>query len=361
MFAPRRVPRCLLPCAAMDPGDFDYVLPDALIARYPLEQRAASRMLVVDPRSARLDDARFTDLPQELAAGDVIVINDTRVIAARLTGRKSTGGRVEILLERITGERTALAHVRASKSPRPGTAIDLDGAGRATVSARCNEWFELAFEQSVAGVLETAGQVPLPPYLGRDAESADTDRYQTVYARHAGAVAAPTAGLHFDDAMFQALDARGIGVARVTLHVGAGTFQNLRPEQLASGQLHAERVIVAAEAATAINAARTAGGRVVAIGTTCVRSLESAWQDGGVGAFNGETTLFIRPGYRFRAIDAMLTNFHLPGSSLLMLVAAFCGRERILAAYRHAVASRYRFFSFGDCSLLFPAAGRAAA
>ncbi|MEM8982865.1 MAG: tRNA preQ1(34) S-adenosylmethionine ribosyltransferase-isomerase QueA [Pseudomonadota bacterium] len=339
----------------MDLADYDYTLPDALIARYPLAERTASRLLVVDPRHGRLDDWRFNDLPALLSAGDLVVFNDTRVIPARLRGRKASGGQVEILLERVLGERAALAHVKASKSPPGGTEIILDNGALVTVLGRRGEYFELRFTDPVSDALAAIGEMPLPPYLGRAVEPADRERYQTVYAANDGAVAAPTAGLHFDAQMLTALAANDIATARITLHVGAGTFQNLRPEQLTSGRLHAERVIVDSAAASAINAARQRGGRVVAIGTTTVRSLEAAWRDGAVQPFDGETELFIRPGYRFRVIDAMLTNFHLPRSSLLMLVAAFCGRQTMLDAYRHAVASEYRFFSYGDCSLLFAA------
>ncbi|MEL7535718.1 MAG: tRNA preQ1(34) S-adenosylmethionine ribosyltransferase-isomerase QueA [Pseudomonadota bacterium] len=342
----------------MDLGDYDYTLPDELIARYPLAQRSASRMLIVDPCRKRLDDAQFSTLPDELERGDLIVVNDTKVIPAQLTGAKDTGGRVDILIERVTGERSALAHVRASKSPRAGVVLQIDGAGQARVTGRRGEWFDLEFDASLDEVLRAAGNVPLPPYLGRAAESADTARYQTVYARAAGAVAAPTAGLHFDEATLDRLTGSGVTVARLTLHVGAGTFQNLRDEQLQAGRLHAERVIVPQAVCDAVAKARGDGGRIVAVGTTTVRSLEAAWQDGAVRPFDGETDLFIRPGYRFRAVDAMLTNFHLPRSSLLLLVAAFCGRQTMLAAYRHAVSERYRFFSYGDCCLLFPAEPR---
>ncbi|MEM1262197.1 MAG: tRNA preQ1(34) S-adenosylmethionine ribosyltransferase-isomerase QueA [Pseudomonadota bacterium] len=344
----------------MDLADYDYALPDTLIARHPLAERSASRLLLVDPRQHRFEDRRFDELPALLDPGDLVVFNDTRVIPARLHGQKSTGGRVEILLERVTGEHTALAHIKASKTPSGGAEISLDSGFRVTVTARQGEYFLLAFVDPIAAVLAEIGEIPLPPYLGRAAEVADTERYQTVYAANDGAVAAPTAGLHFDAATFTALANRDIETARITLHVGAGTFQNLRPAQLSCGRLHAERVIVSAEAAAAIAATRARGGRVIAIGTTTVRSLESAWQDGAVRPYDGETDLFIRPGYQFRAIDVLLTNFHLPRSSLLMLVAAFCGRDVMLDAYRHAVREQYRFFSYGDCSLLFAANARVA-
>ncbi len=333
-------------------AEFDYPLPDELIARYPPRERRASRLLVLD---TGISDERFASLPSLLEPGDLLVFNDTRVIRARLRGKKSSGGKVELLIERIEGDREALAMVRASKTPKSGTQILLHGGSEATVNGRDGELFSLSFDTPVATVLERDGEVPLPPYLGRDAESADDERYQTVYAREPGAVAAPTAGLHFDTAMLEQTRAAGIRHAFVTLHVGAGTFQPLRSNRVEANRLHAERVTVGEECARLVNETKLAGGRVVAVGTTSVRALETAAADGEVRAYSGETELFITPGYEFGAVDAMLTNFHLPRSSLLLLVAAFAGRERILEAYRHAVAERYRFFSYGDAMLIWPA------
>ncbi|HEX7062077.1 MAG TPA: tRNA preQ1(34) S-adenosylmethionine ribosyltransferase-isomerase QueA [Woeseiaceae bacterium] len=337
----------------MRQSDFDYELPSGLIATHPTPRRGDSRLLVVDAGEGSFSDRRFADLPTYLARNDLLVLNDTRVIRARLSGRKETGGVVEILIERILAPDRALAHVKASKPPRAGMRIDVDG-GAATVTARRGELYELAFSTPVAPLLERSGEVPLPPYLGRAADSADAERYQTVFARRPGAVAAPTAGLHFDAGMLDALERGGVRRAFVTLHVGAGTFQPLRKEAVADNRLHAERVVVDRSVCDAVDAARAAGGRVVAVGTTSVRALESAAAGGSLRPLDGETDLFIVPGYRFRAIDVLLTNFHLPRSSLLMLVAAFGGTRLVLEAYRHAVARRYRFYSYGDAMLLLP-------
>ncbi len=332
-------------------ADFDYDLPDELIARFPAEERRGSRLLVV---GNRVDDRVFADLPSVLREGDLLVFNDTRVIPARLTGQKATGGRVELLIERIETGTRALVMLKASKTPKADSEIRFAAGISARVLGREGEFFELEFSMPVADVLAAQGDVPLPPYLGRDAESADSERYQTVYAKSPGAVAAPTAGLHFDEAMLEETLALGVRHAWLTLHVGAGTFQSLRHDDVDANRLHAERVIVSEDAARAVRDTQAAGGRVIAIGTTAVRSLEAAAENGSVEAFDGETELFIKPGYRFRAVDAMLTNFHLPQSSLLMLVSAFAGHERILAAYRHAVEQRYRFFSYGDAMFLTP-------
>ncbi|MEM7431199.1 MAG: tRNA preQ1(34) S-adenosylmethionine ribosyltransferase-isomerase QueA [Pseudomonadota bacterium] len=329
-------------------SDFDYELPDELIARYPTAKRRDSRLLDV---GHSLADRAFADLPSLLRAGDLLVFNDSRVIPARLFGRKSTGGKVEVLIERIESERTAVAHVRASKTPKPASTLEFGNAG-ATVIERHGDLFRLEFSSDVMALLDDSGEMPLPPYLGRDAESADDERYQTVYASEPGAVAAPTAGLHFDDAMLNETRAMGVNHAWVTLHVGAGTFQALRDEDVGANRLHAERVIVNDAVCEAVATTREAGGRVIAVGTTSVRSLEAASQSGAIEPFVGETDLFIVPGYSFHSVDAMLTNFHLPQSSLLMLVAAFAGRERILGAYRHAVSANYRFFSYGDAMFL---------
>jgi len=332
-------------------SDFEYHLPDELIARYPASDRRGSRLLEV---SDDLHDRQFADLPRLLRAGDLLVFNDTKVIPARLRAKKQTGGTAEILIERIEGERSAIAQVRASKTPRDGTRLLLEDRNHARVDGRIDEFFLLTFSAPVASILDSIGEVPLPPYLGRDAEHDDLERYQTVYAKDPGAVAAPTAGLHFDEALLE--ETRGIGVehAWVTLHVGAGTFQNLREEDVEANKLHSERVELGSECCEAVNATRERGGRVVAVGTTSVRALETASQRGAILPFFGETDLFIVPGYDFRSVDAMITNFHLPRSSLLMLVSAFAGRERVLEAYRHAVEARYRFFSYGDSMFLTP-------
>ena len=335
-------------------SDFDYALPTELIARYPAADRRGSRLLDV---GEQLNDLQFSDLPTLLRAGDLLVFNDTRVIKARLLGRKDTGGKVEVLVERIEGERVALAHVRASKTPKPGGRLQLAGGAEATVVGRDDDLFLLEFSVDLMAYLDAHGEVPLPPYLEREADSTDVERYQTVYARDPGAVAAPTAGLHFDDAMLAETHAAGVRHAHVTLHVGAGTFQSLRAEHIEENRLHSERVEVSRACCDAVAETRAAGGRVVAVGTTSVRALECASATGSLQPFNGETDMFILPGYEFRTVDAMLTNFHLPQSSLLMLVAAFAGKNRILGAYEHAVREKYRFFSYGDAMFLTPAEG----
>jgi len=340
----------------MHVSDFDYDLPQELIARFPPAERRDSRLLLADGATRQLEDRKFADFPDLLRAGDLLVFNDTRVIRARFHGHKESGGRVEILLERISSPTTALAHIRASKSPKKGGRIQLQGGMSVTIIARQQDLFRLEFSDSIEPFLEIHGEVPLPPYLGRAAESADSERYQTVYARQPGAVAAPTAGLHFDAAMLEQIIALDIRHCFVTLHVGAGTFQPLREENVASNRLHAERVSVSAEVCEAVAAARAAGGRVIAVGTTSVRALEAASAGGELRPFDDETELFIWPGYRFLGVDAMLTNFHLPQSSLLMLVAAFAGRDFILQAYRHAVSAGYRFFSYGDAMFVVPEA-----
>lgn len=341
----------LLPCAPMLISDFDYALPDELIARYPAADRRGSRLLALGDS---IRDRRFAELPMLLQANDLLVMNDTRVIKARLMARKDTGGRAEILVERVQDGREVLAHVRASKSPKPGSQLLLADAARATVLGREGEFFKLEFSVDVLSFLERHGEVPLPPYLGRDADEVDIDRYQTVYASDPGAVAAPTAGLHFDEALLAETEAAGARHAWVTLHVGAGTFQSLREEDIEANRLHAERVVVSEHCCNAVRDTRAAGGRVIAVGTTSVRALECASASGAIEPFDGETDMFILPGYEFRSVDAMITNFHLPQSSLLMLVAAFAGKERILAAYRHAVREKYRFFSYGDAMFLTP-------
>jgi S-adenosylmethionine:tRNA ribosyltransferase-isomerase len=335
----------------MQISDFDYALPDELIARYPAAERRASRLLEV---GSQLADRQFAQLPELLRSGDLLVFNDSRVIPARLAAVKDTGGRAEILIERVESECCALAQVRASKTPKKGGRLRLASGDEVIVAGRDDEFFVLDFPRPVLALLEAVGEVPLPPYLGREAEPDDVERYQTVYAKDPGAVAAPTAGLHFDRQMLDDTLAAGVQHAYVTLHVGAGTFQALRSEAVEANRLHLERVQVTDACSEAVRECRAAGGRVIAVGTTSVRALECASRNGEIRPFDGDTDLFIRPGYEFRSVDAMITNFHLPKSSLLMLVAAFAGRERILAAYAHAVQSKYRFFSYGDSMFITP-------
>ena len=340
----------------MKKSDFHYELPDELIAQAPLPERSASRMLVVPPGDAPLVDARVRELAEWLRPGDLLVFNDTRVIPARLFGHKSTGGRVEILIERLLPGGEARVQLGVSKPPRAGSRIALDAGGEAEVLAREDAFYRLRFH--VEGPLESwllkAGRLPLPPYIHREPGADDAERYQTVFAREVGAVAAPTAGLHFDEALLDELRGRGIEFGHVTLHVGAGTFQPVRVEDLREHAMHSEWLNVGAQLVAQVRRTRAAGGRVVAVGTTVVRALESAMVDGELQPFAGETRIFIFPGYRIRSIDALLTNFHLPESTLLMLVSAFAGKARIFEAYEHAVRERYRFFSYGDAMLLFP-------
>jgi S-adenosylmethionine:tRNA ribosyltransferase-isomerase len=340
----------------VDKSDFHFDLPSELIAQTPLAERSASRLLVVDAAADRLCDRRFADLPDHLAPGDLLVFNDTRVLPARLDARKESGGAVEILLARVRGARVALVPVRAARKPAAGTHLVLADGSRVRLLGRDGEFFHVAFDdaEAVEDVLLRLGRMPLPPYIARAADAADAERYQTVYARIPGAVAAPTAGLHFDRPLLDELARRGIESGFVTLHVGAGTFQPLRVERIEDHVMHREWFEVSAPLCAQIERARAAGGRIVAVGTTVVRALESALRDGRVQPFRGETRIFIYPGYRFGSLDALITNFHLPESTLLMLVAALAGRERILAAYRHAVARRYRFFSYGDAMLVLP-------
>ncbi len=332
---------------------FDFPLPPELIAQHPARERSTSRLLHVD--GPHLADLRFTDLPGLLAPGDLLVFNDTRVIKARFFGQKDSGGQVEVLLERIVDERHALAQVRASKSPKAGTRITLENAFSLLCSGRQGEFFalELEGEGNLWDLAEQYGRLPLPPYIEHGVEAEDEARYQTVYARHPGAVAAPTAGLHFDEAMLERLSGQGVRRAALTLHVGAGTFQPVRVEKIDEHKMHSERFHVPEETAAAIAATRERGGRVVAVGTTSLRTLESAACGNGlVRAGCGETDIFITPGYRFQVVDRLITNFHLPRSTLLMLVSAFAGLDPIRAAYAHAVAEKYRFFSYGDAMLL---------
>jgi S-adenosylmethionine:tRNA ribosyltransferase-isomerase len=341
-------------------SDFAYDLPDELIAQHPPAERAGGRLLEVLPEAVPgaqsghtgTRDLQFSDFPSLLHPDDLLVFNDTRVIPARVFGSKPTGGQVEILLERLLGERRILAHVGSSKALRSEVPIALPGDAEARFISRHGDLFELELDTDPLDYFEAHGSMPLPPYIERAAGQEDVSRYQTVYAREAGAVAAPTAGLHFDDKILSQCAALGVRTAFVTLHVGAGTFQSVRVDNLDEHRMHAERVTVGAATCDAIATTRQRGGRVIAIGTTVVRSLETAGSSGIVQPFSGETAIFIRPGYRFNAVDALLTNFHLPESTLLMLVTAFGGFDTVMAAYRHAVRERYRFFSYGDAMFL---------
>jgi S-adenosylmethionine:tRNA ribosyltransferase-isomerase len=335
----------------MDRTDFNYELPEALIAQTPLAERSASRLLVLDGQTGRCADRQFADLIDWLEPRDLLVLNDTLVLPARLRGAKDSGGRVELLLERLLGAESGRFQIRASRSPKPGAAIILDDGAGATVRARTGDLFDLDFDCELLPYLERHGEVPLPPYIERMPDEKDRDRYQTVFASEPGAVAAPTAGLHFDQALLDAIAAKGVELGELTLHVGAGTFAPVRTETIEQHRLHAERIVVSGRLCKQIELTHERGGRVVAIGTTSVRALESAARD-GLKPFDGETDLFIFPGYEFRVVDAIVTNFHLPESSLLMLVAAFGGYDNVMRAYRHAVAERYRFFSYGDAMLL---------
>jgi len=334
-------------------SDFDYALPEELIAQHRAAERTHSRLLHFDARAGSLRDLRFADLPDLVAPPAVLVVNDTRVIKARLDGTKRTGGRIEVMVERVTGEHEALALIRASHPPQAGAELFVGDGVRVLVLGRQEDLYRVQFpDAGVEDVLERFGAVPLPPYIAHAPDAADAERYQTVYAARPGAVAAPTAGLHFDKSMLERLAARGVSLARVTLHVGAGTFQPVRTETVEQHRMHRERYEVPQACVEAIEAARAAGGRVLAVGTTALRALESAARDGILRAGGGETDLFIYPGFRFRVVDRLLTNFHLPRSSLLMLVAAFAGFDGIRRAYAHAIERRYRFFSYGDAMLI---------
>ena len=334
--------------------DFDYALPRELIAQFPPPERPASRLLHLDGRTGVVSDRQFREIATLMAPGDVMVFNDTRVIKARLAGRKKTGGRVEVLVERVLSGNEALAQVRASHPPREGAALVLSDAVEATVMARRGEFFQLRFENcsDVFALLDRYGAVPLPPYIEHPPVAGDEARYQTVYARERGAVAAPTAGLHFDEALLAELRRRGVEAAYLTLHVGAGTFQPVRIQNIAEHEMHSEWYHVPQETVDAVTRARATGGRVLAVGTTSLRALETAAASGELKAGYGETRLFVVPGYEFRVVERLLTNFHLPKSTLLMLVSAFGGMDNIRRAYRHAIASRYRFFSYGDAMLI---------
>ena len=340
----------------MNKHDFHFELPRELIAQQPLPERGDSRLLVLDVPARAWRDRGFRDLPEYLRAGDLLVLNDTRVIPARLFGHKPTGGAVEIMVERVLDRKRLLAQLRVNKKPATGSRISVEGGGEFEVLGRDDGFFELAVcaGESVPDVLTRAGHMPLPPYIERADTEADAERYQTVYAREPGAVAAPTAGLHFDQAMLDRLAGQGIGTGHVTLHVGAGTFQPMRAERIEDHHMHSEWLQVDAELVERIRATRARGGRVIAVGTTVVRALESASRDGELKPFTGETDIFIYPGIPVTSVDALITNFHLPESTLLMLISAMAGRELVLDAYRHAVAEHYRFFSYGDAMLILP-------
>lgn len=344
----------------MQKSDFYYELPDALIAQAPLAERSAARMLIVDGRRGTWEDARIRDLPSLLQPGDLLVLNDTRVIPARLQARKATGGAVELLLDRLVDAREGWFLAKSSKALRPGMPIHLPGGAVALVEEKdgMDVRLSLSVDAQWLPILEAEGGMPLPPYIRRVPEASDRERYQTIYAAHPGAVAAPTAGLHFDAKLLDALAAHGVERTFVTLHVGAGTFLPVRSEDITKHPMHAETMEVSTTTVAAVAAAKARGGRVIAVGTTACRALETAAQNGMLRPYTGETRLFIYPGKTFQVTDGLLTNFHLPESTLLMLVCAFAGMECMLAAYRHAVAAGYRFFSYGDAMLIFPQVGQ---
>jgi S-adenosylmethionine:tRNA ribosyltransferase-isomerase len=337
-------------------SDFTYELPEELIAQQPLAERSASRLLTLDGATGAIADRQIRELPTLIHPGDLLIFNDTRVIPARLFASKDSGGRVELLLERPLAGNAALVHARASKALRPDMPLQTRGGTVRMLEKRGDLWM-VELPDSALSFFERFGQMPLPPYIRREPDASDIQRYQSVFARRHGAVAAPTASLHFDETLLAALDARGVARAFVTLHVGAGTFQPVRTDAVGAHVMHAEFVEVSAETCEAVAATRARGGRIIAVGTTVVRALESAAGDGELAPFLGDSTLFILPGFKFNVVDAMVTNFHLPESTLLMLVSAFAGREAVMAAYAHAVAVRYRFFSYGDAMYVTPAAG----
>lgn len=338
----------------MKKSDFAYQLPDELIAQKPLPERHASRLLCLNKQTGELADKQFTDLIELIDERDLLVFNDTKVIPARLFGTKTTGGKVEILIERVLDDHHAIAHLRASKSPKESTVIQLDSAYQCEVQGRVGDLFLIEFltDAPLLEVLGQIGHIPLPPYIRRADDASDASRYQSVFAKNAGAVAAPTASLHFDLAMMESIKAKGVATAFVTLHVGSGTFQPVRVGDLSQHLMHKEYFTVSQETVDAVLEAKERGGRVIAIGTTAVRALESASQTGQLEPSFGDTDLFITPGYQFKSVDAMVTNFHLPESTLLMLVAAFAGYQPIMAAYQHAISQSYRFFSYGDAMFL---------
>ncbi|MEX3931429.1 tRNA preQ1(34) S-adenosylmethionine ribosyltransferase-isomerase QueA [Paraburkholderia phymatum] len=340
-------------------SDFDFDLPPELIAQVALPERSASRLLEVNGQTkpATFADRRFADLPELIDAGDLLVFNDTKVLKARFLGQKASGGKIEVLVERLTGERTALAQIRASKRPGPGTTLRLADAFDVTVGERVEPFYTLHFPDDCLTLIEQYGRLPLPPYIEHDPDAFDETRYQTVYAQNPGAVAAPTAGLHFDDSIFARLDEKGVERATLTLHVGAGTFQPVRVDNIAEHKMHSEWYRLPQSLVDRIAATKARGNRVIAVGTTSMRALEAAARDAeaagrALAATSADTDIFITPGYRFRVVDRLVTNFHLPKSTLLMLVSAFAGIETIRAAYRHAIEERYRFFSYGDAMLL---------
>tara|TARA_B110000114_G_scaffold185772_1_gene234744 strand:- start:7483 stop:8526 length:1044 start_codon:yes stop_codon:yes gene_type:complete len=338
----------------MQISDFDYHLPNELIAQKPLAQRSASRLLRISPLTADIVNGQFTDITTFLNSGDLLVFNDTRVVPARLFGQKQTGGKIEVLVERVLDDKTLLAHVRSSKSPKSGAVLLLEDQISCVMAAREGSLFKLIQDsnQSWLTLLNQYGHMPLPPYIERADDDEDLERYQTVYAQNPGAVAAPTAGLHFDQPLIARLKSKGVETAHITLHVGAGTFQPVKVENIDEHVMHSEWVHVSQSVCDAISQAHSRGNKVVAVGTTVVRSLEAAASDGLVKAFEGDVSIFITPGYRFKAVDAMITNFHLPKSTLLMLVSAFAGTALIQQAYQQAVDERYRFFSYGDAMLI---------
>ncbi|SIT36012.1 S-adenosylmethionine:tRNA ribosyltransferase-isomerase [Paraburkholderia piptadeniae] len=340
-------------------SDFDFDLPPELIAQVALPERSASRLLEVNGQTkpATFADRHFAELPELVDAGDLLVFNDTKVLKARFLGQKASGGKIEVLVERLTGERTALAQIRASKSPGPGTTLRLADAFEVTVGERVEPFYTLHFPGDCLTLIEQYGRLPLPPYIEHDPDAFDETRYQTVYAQNPGAVAAPTAGLHFDDSIFARLDEKGVERATLTLHVGAGTFQPVRVDNIAEHKMHSEWYQLPQSLVDRITATKARGNRVIAVGTTSMRALEAAARDAEaagrpLAATSADTDIFITPGYRFRVVDRLVTNFHLPKSTLLMLVSAFAGIETIRAAYRHAIEERYRFFSYGDAMLL---------
>jgi len=334
--------------------DFDFYLPEALIAQHPTKNRSASRLLKLDGNTGSIQDAMFTNLLEALNSGDLLVLNDTRVIKARLFGEKLTGGKIEVMIERVVDAHHALAQIKASRAPKAGSKLVIAGKVEAEVIGRQEDLFLLQFSDSheVMDILDLHGSLPLPPYITHAADADDETRYQTVFAKHAGAVAAPTAGLHFDDTMLNQLKAKGVNIAFVTLHVGAGTFKPVKTELIADHKMHSEIYTIPQATIDLIAATRTNGGKVTAVGTTALRALESAAQHQALKAGQGETAIFITPGYSFKVVDRLLTNFHLPKSTLLMLVSAFAGFENTMRAYQHAIEKQYRFFSYGDAMLI---------
>jgi S-adenosylmethionine:tRNA ribosyltransferase-isomerase len=338
----------------MQRSDFHFDLPPELIAQYPLESRTASRLLCLDGKTGALADRTFNGLPDLIQPGDLLVFNNTRVIPARLFGHKVSGGKVEVLIERLLEGNQILAHVRASKSPKPGTVIVIDDDFQLVVMARHQDLFRLVCQSHtpLRQLLEQYGHIPLPPYINREDNNTDLGRYQTVYAQKEGAVAAPTAGLHFDEALIEKVRNKGVNTAFITLHVGAGTFQTVRVDKIQDHEMHSEYVEVSEEVCAQVRRTREAGGRVIAVGTTSLRGLEAAAQDGDIHPYQGETNIFIYPGVPIHVVDLLITNFHLPESTLLMLVCAFAGKQHIFSAYSHAIEQGYRFFSYGDAMFI---------